>query len=149
MLWEPPEKEEELIEPYENGVKAWQEGTAYSFTIELKHSLEFIGRISIRREDEESVWNLGFWTHPRHQGQGYMSESVARIIEFGFVELEAKQIVACHAIWNVASERVLKKAGMRMIRYIPEGFKKNGEWVEENLLGVSSDSWRQHKGLND
>jgi len=143
MLWDPPTNEEELEKPLEDGRKAWEEGRAFNFTIELLESTEFIGRIGIRQEAEDKVWNVGFWTHPKHQGEGYMSESVERIIEFGFSQLGALRIVACHALWNVASERVLKKAGMTFIRYIPEGYQKKGKWVEENLLGLSLDSWQK------
>ena len=144
MLWEPPEKEEELIELYESNVKAWEADRAYCFTIENSNTEEFLGRVSIRKE-EENTWNLSFWTHPEHQGLGYMTEAVEEIVEFGFNKLDAFKIVACHAVWNVGSERVLKKTGMTFIRHIPEGYKKKGEWVEENLLGLSFDSWKKKK----
>jgi len=35
MLWDPPEKEEELEKPLEDGRKAWEDGQAYNFTIEF------------------------------------------------------------------------------------------------------------------
>ena len=41
------------------------------------------------------------------------------------------------------SERVLKKVGMRFVRYIPEGFKKRGQWVEENLLAIERAEWEK------
>lgn len=142
MLWEPPETEAELIKPYQNNVKAWEEDSAYAFTIEEKITSEFLGRISIRSESEPNVWNLGFWTHSKHQGKGYMSEAVQAIIDFGFRELDASRIEACHATWNMPSERVLKKAGMTFLRHIPEGYQKRGEWVAEDLLGISRQSWQ-------
>jgi RimJ/RimL family protein N-acetyltransferase len=55
--------------------------------------------------------------------------------------------VACHALWNKQSETVLKKNGMSFIEYIPEGFKKKGEWIEENLLGITQSEWNE-KELN-
>ncbi|MEM7792484.1 MAG: GNAT family N-acetyltransferase [Verrucomicrobiota bacterium] len=145
MLWDAPEREEELRRPLEDGRKAWDEGRAYGFTIESLQSKKFIGRIGIRRTDEEDVWNIGFWTHPRYQRRGYMTESVAAVLGFGFEELNAIRIEACHALWNIASERVLKKSGMTFIRHIPKGFKKKDEWIEENLLGISSNDWRKRK----
>lgn len=142
MLWDPPTSEAELIAPYENNVKAWAEDLAYCFTIESKDSAEFIGRISIRKKEDENLWDLGFWTHPKQQGKGYMSEAVQAVIEFGFRELRASTIVACHALWNKQSEKVLKKNGMTFIEHIPEGFRKKGQWIEENLLGLSFENWR-------
>lgn len=145
MLWEPPKSEEELIAPYEGNVKAWKEDLAYCFTIETKELVNFVGRISIRKKEEKDLWDLGFWTHPEQLGKGYMSEAVQSVLEFGFQELQASRIVTCHALWNRQSERVLKKDGMAFIEHIPEGFKKKGKWIEENLLGISQDEWNESK----
>jgi ribosomal-protein-alanine N-acetyltransferase len=142
MLWEPPERESELEEAFERSIKRWEMGTAYSFTIEDKLSKSFIGRISIRKEDtEENLWDIGFWTHPVHQNKGYMSEVLPPVIDFGFAQLNAENVQACHAKWNKASQAVLENAGMKFVRSNPEGFKKRGQWVEENILSISKSDW--------
>ena len=48
-----------------------------------------------------------------------------------------------HALWNKASEKVLLRNGMIFERYVAEGFKKNGEWVEENLLVINREQWNK------
>lgn len=142
MLWEAPATMEELVQPLENGLRAWEAGTAYAFTIEDKKTGAFLGRISIRQTDRADVWNIGFWTHPAHQGRGIMSEAAAAVIDFGFDQLEATEFEAFHALWNKASERVLRKNGLRFVRYIEQGFRKKGEWVAENLLSIKRQDWR-------
>lgn len=117
------------------------EGRAYSFTIEEKSTGRFLGRISVRREAEPDVWNLGFWTHPREQGRGYMSEAAQRVVTFGFEELDAVRIEARHAVWNKASERVLRKLGMILLENLPHGFQKRGQWVAENRFGITRSAW--------
>jgi ribosomal-protein-alanine N-acetyltransferase len=144
MLWDAPEKEEDLLEPFESNLKAWMEDRGYAFSIDEKGSNEFVGRISIRPK-AKNVWDIGFWTHPVKQNKGFMSETVKSILWFGFEELKATQIVACHAIWNKASESVLKKNGMEFLEHIPKGFQKRGEWVAENLLGVMRERWESNK----
>lgn len=141
MLWDAPASIDELREPLKNQLENWRTGTAYGFTIESKSDATFLGRISIRKTPIEKVWNIGFWTHPGHQGNGYMSEAAAVVVSFGFQHLAAQRIEACHALWNVKSERVLKKLGMKFIQHIPEGFKKMGQWVEENLLAIEKTDW--------
>lgn len=141
MLWEPPESEEQLIESLQNSLQAWNDGSGYAFTIEQKESGAFLGRISIRKTKEEGCWNIGFWTHPAHQGQGIMTEALQAIIDFGFTQLSAAKLEACYALWNKASEQVLRKNGMEFIRYIEKGFLKNGKWEEENLLGIERGGW--------
>ena len=136
MLWEPPNDITELITPLKNGLKAWEKGEAFSFTIEEKNTGVFLGRISIRETSEKGIWNIGFWTHPIHQKKGIMTEACQAILDFGFNQLAAKRIEACHALWNKASEKVLQKNGMKLVRYIEQGFQKNGNWVAENLLAI-------------
>lgn len=145
MLWEPPTEKEELVEPYQRSIISWENGEAYTFTIEPKDSKNFIGRISIRKGEILGVWNIGFWTHPIYQGQGYMTECAQAIIDFGFSELKAEKIEACHALWNKASERVLQKIGMNYIEYVSQGFVKKEKWVEENRLGISREDWQINK----
>lgn len=142
MQWEPPEKEEELMAPLLRGIQAWEKGEGYAFTIENKVSSEFLGRISIRKTSTPKLWNLGFWTHPDHQGKGIMSEAVQAVLHLGFEKLQAEEIEACYALWNKASARVLEKNGLQFVRYIKEGFKKHGLWVEENVCSIKREAWK-------
>jgi ribosomal-protein-alanine N-acetyltransferase len=145
MLWDAPKNEAELIETYKDSVtKAWHERQSYGLTICDKFNDEPLGRISIRK-DLDKVWFIGFWMHPEQQGKGYMSESVKAILELGFTTLGAERIEAFHALWNKKSENVLKAVGMNFIEYIPQGFMKKGEWVEENRLGITKGEWIKFK----
>ena len=143
MVWEAPKTQEELIAPLQNNKKAWEAGKGYTFTITEKEGAKPVGRISIRKTYQENRWNVGFWTHPESQKQGIMTETLKGILDFGFEELSATEIEACHALWNKASEKVLLRNGMKFERYLAEGFKKNGEWVEENLLVINREQWNK------
>lgn len=147
MKWNPPAGEEELMEPYNNTVVAWDSGKAYTFTIEEKHSRKPLGRVVIR-EEEAGCWNIGFWTHPEYQGLGYMTESAVAILDFGFKTLSAVKIQAGHAVWNIASRKVLEKIGMKFVNHVPQGFLKNGKWVAEDILAISKEEWERHPGQN-
>ena len=35
---------------------------------------------------------------------------------------------------------------MEFVRYIPEGFKKNGQWVPENLMAIDRAQWEKQSG---
>jgi ribosomal-protein-alanine N-acetyltransferase len=141
MKWDAPAREQELHESYERTVRAWTHGDGYSFTIETKEPVTFIGRIGIRREQEAAVWSIGFWTHPEQQGKGFMSEVVPAILDLGFRQLGAVRIEACYALWNHASRRVLEKSGMTFVQFVPQGFQKWGNWVEENLYAITREIW--------
>lgn len=143
MLWEPPPDESELLAPLRRSITAWEKNEGYTFTIEDKETNKFLGRISIRKTSTKNRWNVGFWTHPESQRKGIMTEALKGVLDFGFRELSASQIEACHALWNVASEKVLKRNGMQFDRYIEKGFQKKGEWVEENLLVIDRQDWEK------
>ncbi|MEM7078776.1 MAG: GNAT family N-acetyltransferase [Pseudomonadota bacterium] len=133
MVWDPPAHIDDLREPLRSHQAAWEEGSAYTWTIEQRLSNVFVGRISIRREPggEAREWSIGFWVHPTRQRQGYATEVAQAVVAFGFERLQAACITAAHATWNDASGEVLQRLGMRRVRTNPRGFQKGGRWVEE------------------
>ena len=58
---------------------------------------------------------LGYWVGEPYWGNGYCSEAACALIDFGFEQLELKQIIAEHLRNNPASGRVMRKAGMQHI----------------------------------
>ncbi|MDJ0612230.1 MAG: GNAT family N-acetyltransferase [Rhizobiaceae bacterium] len=122
MAWDPPESMSDLEEPLLRNLQGWKNGTNYTFTIEEKTTETFLGRISIRHE-EGQVYDIGFWTHPEHQRKGIMTEVVAEVINFGFDNLDAETIYAGHAVWNIASKKVLEKNGFAFVDIQKNGFE--------------------------
>jgi [ribosomal protein S5]-alanine N-acetyltransferase len=141
MQWEPPATIDELDEPLRENFLAWDEGKMFVFTIADPASDRLIGRVGIRKTERMNVWNLGFWTHPEHQGRGYMTEAVTAIMAFGFDLLGATHIEASYALWNKSSKRVLEKVGMKFIAYIPHAFQKKGRWIETNKMRINKQEW--------
>jgi ribosomal-protein-alanine N-acetyltransferase len=146
MVWDPPEEVGELFASLARNRDAWEHGRGYAFSIYPQEGTQLLGRISIRKMPEPALWDVGFWTHPDQQGQGVMSEVLGIVLSFGFETLKAARIQACHALWNKASERVLQKNGFQFVAYLPQGFQKRGEWVEEHLLAISRSDWLKRKG---
>jgi [ribosomal protein S5]-alanine N-acetyltransferase len=141
MESEPPETIDDLYEPLQENFLDWEAGRLFSFTIADPTSNMLLGRIGIHQNKRIGVWNLGFWTHPEHQRQGYMTESVTAIIGFGFDKLDAVQIEASYALWNKRSQRVMEKAGMKFVGYMPHAFQKQGRWIEANKMRITKQEW--------
>ncbi|MFM2304914.1 MAG: hypothetical protein RLZZ135_2326 [Cyanobacteriota bacterium] len=141
MRWEAPTTMAELDEPFRVNSRAWDAGETFTFTIANLSSNRLLGRIGIRQTNSTDVWNLGFWTHPEYQGQGYMTEATIAIMAFGFDRLNAAQIEAGYALWNKSSQRVLEKIGMKFIEYIPHSFQKKGRWIESNKMSINQQEW--------
>jgi len=85
----------------------------YSFVIELRDKSQFIGLIGINLGKEKyrnaEVW---FKLHPKYWNQGFASESLRQLLDFGFTILKLHRIEAGCAIENAGSIKVLEKAGM-------------------------------------
>lgn len=142
MQWDPPAEKDVNFVSIKKSRKAWQEGNAYDFTIEGKEPPRLgIGRISISKGERPELWQVGYWTHPAHQGKGVMTEALGCILTFGFLTLEAKAIEAQCATWNKASEKVLLKNGFKFIAHLAQGFKKQGKWVSENAFVLRREDW--------
>lgn len=141
MQWEPPKTIAELDEPWREQLLAWDAGVLFGFTIADPISDRLLGRVGIHKTERADVWKLGFWTHPEHQGQGYMTEAATAMLEFGFDRIGASYIEASYALWNKSSQRVLEKIGMKFIGYLPHAFQKQGRWIEANKMRISKAEW--------
>ncbi|MEG4004568.1 GNAT family protein [Microcoleus sp. Pol11C1] len=82
----------------------------------------------VHKADKKFIGTCGFveWsmTHSRAEigyalsrnywGEGYMSEAVNAVIEFGFREMLLNRILARCEVSNIASARVMEKVGMQL-----------------------------------
>lgn len=144
MQWEPPATPEELLPNLKTTHDAWLSGEGYGFSAWTDEPDPiFVGRLSIRRTEQTDVWDIGYWTHPNLQKKGYTTEAVDALICFGFDQLNAVEIEACYATWNLASGRVLEKTGMVQRAFIEKGFKKRGVWVPEYRMSIYKTDWKR------
>lgn len=83
-----------------------------------KESGEFLGWFSFRPKgmtccDEVS---LGYRLRRSVWGQGYATEGARALIRLGFTELSVQRVVATTYQDNLASRRVMEKAGLSLVR---------------------------------
>ena len=58
-----------------------------------------------------------FWAvDPTHQRKSYASEAAQAMVEHAFTQLRLKRIIATTEHANLASQRVMRKIGMRLVR---------------------------------
>ena len=84
------------------------------------------------------VW---FKTLPTFWNQGYTTEALGELLRFGFTDLNLHRIEAGCAVENIASIKVLEKAGM-----IREGLKRKllpirGQWFDGYLYAQLEDDF--------
>jgi [ribosomal protein S5]-alanine N-acetyltransferase len=86
----------------------------YTFALELRDGLRWIGLIAINLGKGKYL-NAEVWykLDSNDWGQGYATEALQRILDFGFGDLGLHRIEAGCAVDNVGSLRVLEKVGMQ------------------------------------
>lgn len=89
---------------------AWDIGKAFHWVIERTEDKQVIGMVIARAGGEK--WELGYVLARAHWGQGYMTEALKALIAWALKQKEIFRIWAVCDIDNVASARVMEKAGM-------------------------------------
>ena len=65
--------------------------------------------------DTDGRTELGYGVVPSRQGRGYATEAVLSLVRFGLADRLAVELFAGVELTNIASVRVLEKAGLRRI----------------------------------
>lgn len=105
---------------------------------------EFVGRLGLGLQNESiREWEIGWAILPQEWGKGYATEAARRLLEHVFDELNAHRVVAfCHAS-NAASERVMRKLGMKQDGYLRETRWWNDDWADELVYSILEWEWKQ------
>lgn len=93
--------------------------SGFSFLIFEADGGELLGGITLSniRRRAAQTGTLGYWMGERHAGKGHMTRAVRLLAQFAFLELRLDRIEAACLPENLASVRVLEKAGFRREGY--------------------------------
>ena len=103
-----------------------------------------IGRLGLGLQNVSiREWEIGWAILPQEWGRGYGTEAARRLLVYAFDELNAHRVVAfCHAS-NAASERVMRKLGMKQDGYLRETRWWNDDWADELVYSILEWEWKQ------
>ena len=99
---------------------------------------EVVGGIGLHPQTDIYRKNaeLGYWIGQPFWGQGIMSAAIPEMLAFGFANLDVVRIYARPFGSNLASQRVLEKAGFRLEARIEKVLYKNGRFEDELIYAV-------------
>ena len=110
------------------------------FAIQLGEAPRLVGTIRVGiREPAHRQGDVGYAMHQDHWGKGYTSEALGRILSFGFEELSLERIWATADLRNVASWRVMEKAGMQREGLMRHHRLMRGAWRDSVLYARIND----------
>lgn len=142
----------ENIQSTENLLHQWLQAqitfprTAYIFCMEVIATNNFVGLIALNlgktNYKSAEVW---YKTHVNYWKKGFTTEALQKVLDFAFNDLKLHRIEAGCAVENVASIKVLEKAGMTR-----EGRKRKilpirGEWKDNYFYAILDEDYFANK----
>jgi ribosomal-protein-alanine N-acetyltransferase len=96
---------------------------------------EFVGGIGLHPQADVYRLNaeLGYWLAEPFWGQGIVTKAIKEMIPYGFANLPIERIFARPFGSNIASQRVLEKAGFSLEARLSKTLIKNG-LIEDELI---------------
>ena len=136
LLWSPHNSFFYTKDYLKYGESRYSVGDFYDWAVVEKASGRMIGTCGFTSIDtQHNSGEIGYVLNPDFHGKGYGTEAAARVLAFGFDNLELHRIEARFMEGNAASLRVMEKLGMTF-----EGFKREAMLIkgEYRTIGVSA-----------
>ena len=120
------------------------EARAHWFFIEKKDGTK-IGIISYR--PVFTTQEISYDLLPSERGKGYCSEAVKIMVDYLFLSKDIVRVQAHIAAGNMASQRVLEKAGFKKEGTFRKEYFVRGEWRDSCTFSILRKEWKEPKIL--
>lgn len=128
------EQAHELIQRMQDTM-ANEEGMGWAIC--LKDDPKLIGTIGFYRLKKENFrGEIGYMILPAYWKQGYMTEALTAVIDFGFRQMGLHTIEADINPENVASRQLLLKLGFEKEAYFRQNFYFEGNFLDSEIYGL-------------
>ena len=115
---------------------ATKDDPVHIFAIEVDGKA--IGGIGIHPQTDVMRKNaeLGYWLGQNYWGKGIITRAVQQMVDFGFKTFDITRIYARPYHTNIASQRVLEKAGFTLEAKFEKTIFKDGEFLDELVYAI-------------
>lgn len=120
-----------------------KDGFEYPLTIVSKEINEIIGTITLRIDKNNNKGELGYWIGIDYWGNGFATEAVSKIIEFGFNDLNLNKIWASALTRNKASSVVLGKVGLQKEGTLRKDKLLHNEYEDIDVYGLLQKDYKK------
>jgi RimJ/RimL family protein N-acetyltransferase len=128
----------------------FQEGRGIRWGIVWKATNQFIGTVGIHNYSPRMKRaEVGFELHPDYWRKGILSEALARVLEYCFVEMELHRMGAVTFPANDASNNLLEKIGFTREGKLRGYLYQNEEFHDAYVLSLLKSDWRRKKYEDD
>lgn len=120
------------------------EDRRYVHGIFLSDDDRLVGRVSLDNIVRGAWQNatIGYFVDQEHNGRGVATRAVIDAVRFAFREIGLHRVQAGVMPRNVASIRVVEKAGFRYEGLAPRYLQINGVWEDHNMYAITVEDRR-------
>ena len=136
----------ELMKGYDNPSNLFILLEAKKFIIQKKDGTK-IGDIHHGLNQPHKLMEIHYWLVQNERNKGYGTEAVQLMVDYLFLSKEIARIQAIVDVKNLASQRVLEKAGFQREGTVRDGYFNRGEWRSEYLYSILRREWKEPKIL--
>jgi ribosomal-protein-alanine N-acetyltransferase len=125
--------------------REWKRGQSFVLVLTPRENeARIVGRIALGGVLRGAFQNayLGYWIDAELQGRGLMTEAVRATTGFAFSLARLHRVQAAVMPRNVASMRVLDKAGYRREGLAERYLCIAGAWEDHVLFATTAEEWR-------
>jgi len=90
---------------------------------------------------EHEQGEIGYTLNPAYHGRGLATEAATALLRLGFDGLALHRVTGRLDARNVASARVLERAGLRREAHLIENEFVKGEWTDELIYAILRREW--------
>ena len=118
-------------------------GTWLQLALERREDGELVGDCGLHFPARERAQaEVGITVAPAHQGRGYAVEALCAALGYLFDALGKHRVYASSDPDNLASIRLLERAGMRQEGHLVESLWFKGRWADDLLFALLDREWR-------
>ena len=142
MPWAPHQSIAETYEYLAHVIDRYQQGWPGPWGIVHKGDAKLIGTCAYGSwEREHRRAEIGYVLHRGYWGQGYMTEVVRAIVDFGFKRMGLNRIEARCEAPNVGSARVMEKIGMSYEGLLREQMYEKNRFRDMKIYSILRREW--------
>lgn len=121
----------------------------FCFAIVIKNTNELIGSISLVKINWFYKWaEVGYWIGKDFRGNGFMSEAVRGLLDYGFKKINLNRIEINCFVENKASKRVIEKVGGVFEGKMRQKVFLRGKFYDLLVFSILRKEWRNYGGYD-
>jgi RimJ/RimL family protein N-acetyltransferase len=98
--------------------------------------------IVLQTDVERISAEIGYWLGENYWNKGIMTEVVKQMTAYAFANFPLRKIYAPVFDFNIASQKVLQKAGFEREAILKQAAIKNGKVIDEHYYSILKSQWR-------